>query len=136
MAEVDLYHRTFNGAFTFHAINSNGALTFAALNVTTYANGVPEAVVFIGHMFQYNGGEYEFKLQESDNGSSWDDVSSDLWFPGQPFTLTGNGPIRLGYIGKKPLVRVHLQTTNTSGADMCITAVLGSFDKSPLSDQP
>ncbi len=138
MAEVDLYHTVGAAAFNFHAMIANDTFNFAAAAGPFIAsNGFPESVTFFADLFNYDQGTFSFQLQESDDGSVWNDVESKDWFPGAPIVLTNFSSIRMGYVGKKRRQRVQVTATGTGGqgAACCCFRMEGDFDLSVVPDQ-
>lgn len=77
-------------------------------------------------------GTHTPKLQESDDDSSWSDVSSDD-IEGTMAALGANAVVRHGYKGAKRYVRVYVTSTGTTGCAYGACVIRGDLAINPAS---
>jgi len=104
------------------------AATIASDTTTNPSGGVDAkdlaAVMFILHSGAYTDGTYTPNIQESDDDSTWTEVSSDRIIGAETAVSAANTTVTIGVHPEKRYVRCQVvSTSTTSGAVVGVVSV-------------
>jgi hypothetical protein len=110
------------------AVNSAATVTGQAVNLRGFDSAA--AVVSVGAVA--SSGNVTLKLQDSSNGSDWDDVVAPNLVGAFPAALVANTAFRVGYIGGKPHLRAFGTLNSGTSVAYSVVIVTGNASQKPV----
>lgn len=119
--------------------NLGAVLAIAPADIAANTNGATidllgfDSVAFIATTGAVTGaGAFSLKLQESENGTAWNDVPADLYQAPVAGNLAANGTAKVGYRGFKRYVRPVLTKGSGTSIFASVIAIKGHAVDRPV----
>lgn len=110
------------------AVNSAATVTGQTVDLRNFDSAA--AVVTVGALA--GAGNVTVKLQDSDNGSDWDDVAAGNLIGAFPAVLLINTALRVGYVGGKRYLRAFGTLNSGTSVTYSVAVVASNASIKPV----